>query len=286
MNLIEKYSVAIIDSKSFEVFITIVILINSILIGVQTTYDNHLIDMVQLVILYIFTFEIILRAIAARNAVNFFKNGWNVFDLVLVIIGWIPTSAAHSGSAMMALRVLRVFRVLRLLRTAKEIKLIVAVLVKSLRSMMYNGILFLIFVYLYAIAGVSMFRLPDPSTLTGDRLEKYEQLITDAPHSPANAPDPYGSIGEAFFTLFRALTGEDWTDLRYNLVTASRYGIIQVSPSVITIFHVSWFCISAFLLLNLVTGAVINNYQASIEEAERRRKKLTEGEQKTMEEIM
>lgn len=286
MNLIEKYSVAIIDSKSFEVFITIVILINSILIGVQTTYYNHLIDMVQLVILYIFTFEIILRAIAARNAVNFFKNGWNVFDLVLVIIGWIPTSAAHSGSAMMALRVLRVFRVLRLLRTAKEIKLIVAVLVKSLRSMMYNGILFLIFVYLYAIAGVSMFRLPDPSTLTGDRLEKYEQLITDAPHSPANAPDPYGSIGEAFFTLFRALTGEDWTDLRYNLVTASRYGIIQVSPSVITIFHVSWFCISAFLLLNLVTGAVINNYQASIEEAERRRKKLTEGEQKTMEEIM
>lgn len=286
MNLIEKYSVAIIDSKSFEVFITIVILINSILIGVQTTYDNHLIDMVQLVILYIFTFEIILRAIAARSAVNFFKNGWNVFDLVLVIIGWIPTSAAHSGSAMMALRVLRVFRVLRLLRTAKEIKLIVAVLVKSLRSMMYNGILFLIFVYLYAIAGVSMFRLPDPSTLTGDRLEKYEQLITDAPHSPANAPDPYGSIGEAFFTLFRALTGEDWTDLRYNLVTASRYGIIQVSPSVITIFHVSWFCISAFLLLNLVTGAVINNYQASIEEAERRRKKLTEGEQKTMEEIM
>lgn len=286
MNLIEKYSVAIIDSKSFEVFITIVILINSILIGVQTTYYNHLIDMVQLVILYIFTFEIILRAIAARSAVNFFKNGWNVFDLVLVIIGWIPTSAAHSGSAMMALRVLRVFRVLRLLRTAKEIKLIVAVLVKSLRSMMYNGILFLIFVYLYAIAGVSMFRLPDPSTLTGDRLEKYEQLITDAPHSPANAPDPYGSIGEAFFTLFRALTGEDWTDLRYNLVTASRYGIIQVSPSVITIFHVSWFCISAFLLLNLVTGAVINNYQASIEEAERRRKKLTEGEQKTMEEIM
>lgn len=286
MNLIEKYSTAIINSKSFEVFITIVILINSILIGVQTTYDNHLIDMVQLVILYIFTFEIILRAIAARNAVDFFKNGWNVFDLVLVIIGWIPTSAAHSGSTMMALRVLRVFRVLRLLRTAKEIKLIVAVLVKSMRSMMYNGILFLIFVYLYAIAGVSMFRLPDPATLTGEKLEKYEQLIADAPHSPANAPDPYGSIGEAFFTLFRALTGEDWTDLRYNLVTASRYGIIQVSPSVITIFHVSWFCISAFLLLNLVTGAVINNYQASIEEAERRRKQLTEGEQKTMEEIM
>lgn len=261
--------------KPFDFFITIVILINSFLIGVQATYNDATIDAVQHVILYIFTIECVLRYIAAGSMKAYLNSGWNIFDLVLVLIGWIPASIAGNGSTMMALRVLRVFRVLRLLRTATEIKLIISVLIRSCKSLLYNGILFLIFLYLFAVAGVSMFKLPNPERLHGEELVKYEQLMAEAPHSPANSPDPYGSIGEAFFTLFRSLTGEDWTDLRYNLVTAAKYDIIPVSPSVVTVFHVLWFCIAAFLLLNLVTGAVINNYQVSIEEAERRKEKGT-----------
>lgn len=53
----------------------------------------------------------------------------------------------------------------------------------------------------------------------------------------------------------------------------SRHGVV-------TAFHVLWFCIAAFLLLNLVTGAVINNYQLSIEEAEERKKFIAEQEKK------
>lgn len=264
--------------KPFDFFITIIILINSVLIGVQTTNDSPGIELIQTIILYIFTLEILMRFIAADNVRDFFKDGWNVFDLSLVLIGWIPTSTG-SGSTMMALRVLRVFRVLRLIRTAAEIKLIVSVLIKSMKSLLYNGILFVIFMYLFAVAGVSMFRLPNPDTLSGQELANYEQLLAEAPHSPGNSPDPYGTIGEAFFTLFRALTGEDWTDLRYNLVSAAQHGVISVSPTVITIFHVTWFCLAAFLLLNLVTGAVINNFQVSIEEAELRKKKRNEESQ-------
>ena len=265
--------------KPFDFFITIVILINSFLIGVQTTYTNATINAIQTVILYIFTLEVIMRFIAAGNLRDFLKDGWNVFDLVLVIIGWIPVSGS-SGSTVMVLRVLRVFRVLRLLRTAKEIKLIIGVLLRSMKSLLYNGILFLIFMYLFAVAGVSMFRLPDQTSLNSERLAKYEQLMAEAPHCPANSPDPYGSLDEAFFTLFRALTGEDWTDLRYNLITASRYDLIEVSPTVVTAFHVIWFCIAAFLLLNLITGAVINNYQITIEE-EVKKKNEAEAETQT-----
>ncbi|MDE6568691.1 MAG: ion transporter [Lachnospiraceae bacterium] len=269
-------STAFVYGKPFDFFITVVILINSFLIGVQATYDNPTIELIQTIILYIFTFEVILRFIAAGSITAFFKSGWNIFDLVLVLIGWIPTSIAGNAATMMALRVLRVFRVLRLLRAATEIKLIISVLVRSLKSLLYNGILFLIFMYLFAVAGVSMFKLPNPESLNGVELQHYEQLMADAPHSPSNSPDPYGSISEAFFTLFRALTGEDWTDLRYNLVTASEYDLIPVSPAVVTGFHVFWFCLAAFLLLNLVTGAVINNYQIAIEEAEERKKKKAE----------
>ena len=142
-----------------------------------------------------------------------------------------------------------------------------------MKSIVYNAILFLIFVYPFAVAGVSMFKLPDPQYLSGEEKVKYEQLVSEAPHAPSNSPDPYGDIPEAFFTLFRALTGEDWTDLRYNLVTASQLGLIHVSPSVITGYHVLRFCLAALLLLNLVTGAVIDNYQLSIDEEEKKRHK-------------
>ena len=272
MSKIKKIASLIAYNKGFELFITGIIILNSVLIGVEPYTDNLTVKMIQQGILYIFTFEILLRFIAARSIKEFFCDGWNVFDLTLVLIGYIPETLFASASMMTALRVLRVFRILRLLRTSKEIKLIVTVLVKSMTSMFYNLILFLIFVYLYAIAGVSMFRLPDPTTLEGGQLAKYEKLMEVAPNAPSNSPDPFGDLGEAIFTLFRELTGEDWTDLRYNHITASEYGLINVNSTVITTYHVSWFCLAAFLLLNLVTGAVINNYQIAIDEEDEKKK--------------
>ena len=272
MSKIREIASLIAQNKGFELFITGIIILNSVLIGVETYTDNLTVKMIQQGILYIFTFEILMRFIAAKSIKEFFCDGWNVFDLTLVLIGYIPETLFASASMMTALRVLRVFRILRLLRASKEIKLIVTVLVKSMTSMFYNLILFLIFVYLYAIAGVSMFRLPDPSTLEGEQLANYEKLMEVAPNAPTNSPDPFGDLGEAIFTLFRELTGEDWTDLRYNHITASEYGLIHVNSAVITTYHVSWFCLAAFLLLNLVTGAVINNYQIAIDEEDEKKK--------------
>ena len=272
MSKIREIASLIAQNKGFELFITGIIILNSVLIGVETYTDNLTVKMIQQGILYIFTFEILMRFIAAKSIKEFFCDGWNVFDLTLVLIGYIPETLFASASMMTALRVLRVFRILRLLRASKEIKLIVTVLVKSMTSMFYNLILFLIFVYLYAIAGVSMFRLPDPTTLEGEQLANYEKLMEVAPNAPSNSPDPFGDLGEAIFTLFRELTGEDWTDLRYNHITASEYGLIHVNSAVITTYHVSWFCLAAFLLLNLVTGAVINNYQIAIDEEDERKK--------------
>lgn len=272
MSKIKEIASSIAYNKGFELFITGIIILNSVLIGVETYTDNLTVKMIQQGILYIFTFEILMRFIAAKSIKEFFCDGWNVFDLTLVLIGYIPETLFASASMMTALRVLRVFRILRLLRASKEIKLIVTVLVKSMTSMFYNLVLFLIFVYLYAIAGVSMFRLPDPSTLEGEQLANYEKYMEVAPNAPSNSPDPFGDLGEAIFTLFRELTGEDWTDLRYNHITASEYGLIHVNSAVITTYHVSWFCLAAFLLLNLVTGAVINNYQIAIDEEDEKKK--------------
>lgn len=265
---IKEFCKALTAKKWFEFSIAAIILLNSILIGAETYTDDTGIKWVQQIILYVFTFEIAVRFVAAKSVRSFFTDGWNIFDLTLVLIGYVPETLVANGSAMMALRVLRVFRVLRLLRSAKELKLIVTVLVRSMSAMFYNLILFLVFVYLYAIVGVSMFRLPNPDNLSGQDKANYERYISEAPHAPVNSPDPFGDLGEAVFTLFRELTGEDWTDLRYNHLTAAKYDVIHASSVVITTYHVSWFCLAAFLLLNLVTGAVLNNYQLAIDERE------------------
>lgn len=254
------------NNHVFELSITAIIIVNSILIGVETYIDNPIIKMIQSVILAIFTAEIIIRFIAADSIKSFFTDGWNLFDLSLVIIGYLPETMIANGAAMTSLRVLRVFRVLRLLRASKEIKLIVTVLVKSMSAMFYNVILFLVFIYLYAIIGVGILRLPNPDTLSGERLAQYEQYV----EAVGSSKDPYGTLGEAMFSLFRELTGDDWTDIRYNHITASECGVLKLNPTVITIYHVSWFVLSAFLLLNLVTGAIVNNYQIAIEEQKTR----------------
>lgn len=266
MNPVKAFSKKLTEAKWFDLSITTIIIINSLLIGVETYITNDIISLIQNIILGIFTIEIILRFIAADSIKEFFKGGWNNFDLILVLIGYIPTSMIANASMLMALRVLRVFRVLRLLRAAKEIKIMITVLIKSMSALFYNIVLFVIFVYLFAIIGVSVFKLPDPNTLNQEQAVKYEQLMQVAPNAPTCSPDPYGTLDEAIFTLFRALTGEDWTDLRYNLVVASEYDLIHVSPTFVTSFHVLWFILSAFLLLNLVVGAIVNNYQLAIDE--------------------
>lgn len=260
----------IITHRWFEIAITLVIITNSILIGVETYHSNTVIARIQSVILFIFTMEIAMRFLAAPSVKEFFKDGWNIFDLLLVVVGYIPENIFEGSSSIMAIRVLRVLRVLRLLRASAEIKVIITVLLKSTSAMLYNVLLFGIFIYLFAILGVGMFKLPDPSTLSGEPLQKYERLMEIAPHSPSNSPDPFGTLGESMFTLFREVTGEDWTDLRYNHITAYELGLIKTPPVVINIFHISWFIISVFLLLNLITGAVINNYQLVMNKEDRK----------------
>lgn len=269
MQNIKNFSHNLVSNRYFEWAITVIILVNAILIGIELNVQNPIIELVQKVILLIFTIEILMRFLARDSVREFFSNGWNIFDLSLVLIGYIPEDMFANASAMMAIRVLRVLRVLRLLRAGKEIKLITTVLTKSMISMLWYVILFVIFIYLFAIIGVSMFKLPDPEQLTQvDRL-RYEQFMREVHNAPDNSPDPFGSLSEAMFTLFRELTGEDWTDLRYNTISAYEYGIIHVNPVVITTYHVLWFSLSVFLLLNLVTGSIINNYQNIKEEQKR-----------------
>ena len=264
----------IINSTWFNMTILGLIVLNGLLIGVQT-YNNvpSYVQVVQLCILFIFFIEVLLRWHGRRSTREYFADRWNWFDVFILIIGIIPEVACilftemddQQNSVFATLRVLRIVQLTRSIRAIEELRVLIGVLLKSIKSLSYIAVLFLLVMYIYAIMGVTLFKNKDYS-----QSEHLELTISN--------PDPYGSLGEAFFTLFRILTGEDWTDLRYNLLTNEHTirtekmvgddlvpdnmnTVPKASNWVVTIYHVSWMVIAAYLLVNLVVGAIVNNFQ-------------------------
>jgi voltage-gated sodium channel len=228
----------LVHSSGFNRFITIVIVINCILFGIETYYTSIFISYIQNLILIIYVIELILRWVGKESKKEYFSDGWNYFDIFVILVSCIPDIGPFS-----ALRALRILRILRALHTITELQLISEVLIRSISSLFYTAIFFLIFMYIYAVIGVSLFKMENYVGSVYERLNH-------------GNPDPYGTLGEAFFTLFRIITGEDWTDLRYHLLECSKY-----PDYIVTGYHASWTIVSAFVLVNLVVGAVLNNYE-------------------------
>lgn len=269
----------IVDSKWFTLFIMFLIILNGLLIGVQT-YDNapDSIRVIQLSILFVFFLEIAIRWTGRRTTEEYISDWWNWFDIFILMLGVIPEVAdilldntnQDQQNIMSTLRILRVVQLTRSVRAIGELQLLIGVLIKSIRSLSYIAVLFLLIMYIYAIIGVTLFKNTDY-----DNSEHIKLTISN--------PDPYGDLGEAFFTLFRILTGEDWTDLRYNLLSNKEIkGSVPVaSNTVITFYHVSWMIIAAYLLINLVIGAIVNNFQIVLEAQKEAEDKLAEKQEET-----
>jgi voltage-gated sodium channel len=222
----------LVQSAAFNNFIIAVILINAVLIGLSTYVTDatslSVIAALEWVCVAIYLVEIALRFSARESTAAFFRDGWNIFDIVIVIAALLPASNGIGP----VLRILRVFRVLRLVKTIPELRLIVTVLLRSVVSMKYVALLATIMFYVYAVIGVKLFG------------------------SEGHPMQPYfSSIHEACFTLFRILTGDDWTQMRYELAQAGH------PLGAFTAYQVSWIVVATFLLVNLIVGAVINNYQ-------------------------
>jgi len=234
----------LIKTNTFAYVITSVIILNAILVGLELSYENYLLTAIQNFCIFFFIAEIILRWLGKASVIDYVKNGWNWFDIIIVGTSIIPPSYLQEVEVMSAFRVLRVFRVLRLLKAFPSVKLMARVLIKSLGSLIQAVVFLLIFMYLYSLIGVILFKGEIfVSNLDGIQI------------------DPFGTIGEAIFSLFRVTTGEDWTDLRYDLMNSSR------SNLVVNLYFVSWMILSAFLLINIIIGAIVNNYDLEYNKA-------------------
>lgn len=241
----------IVKSNTFSFTIFIIIILNAILVGVELTNKSDWIQRLQEACIIVFLFEIAIRWLGRESLESYVKDGWNWFDIIIVLISIMPylfpqllqlESAHDPGSKYYLLsstfRIMRVFRVLRLLKIYPNLGIMAAVLVKSMASIFQAILFLLIFMYLYALIGVVLF----------------ENQICMTNHMGKEL-DPFGSVFESFFSLFRVTTAEGWTELRYDLLN------LAWPNWIVNFYFISWMVLSAFLLLNIIIGAIVTNYE-------------------------
>jgi voltage-gated sodium channel len=189
----------IVDSNHFHNFVTLVILLAALLVGIETypsVVARHadVLHTLDKLVLGVFIVEIVLKMGAeGRRPWRYFRDPWNVFDFAIVAFAFLPVGSQY----VTVLRLARLLRVLRLVHALPRLQILVGALLKSVPSMGYVSLLLLLIFYVYAVAGVFLFGQNDPFR--------------------------FGSLQIALVTLFQVATAEDWSTTLYTQM----YGCAQ-----------------------------------------------------------
>ena len=223
-----KYPTMIVEGKYESYFNGIVIsaiVLAGVLVGMQT-YDSldedenwyFAIEVLNYCVLGIFALEFLLKvASEGMHPFRYFYGPdgfWNCFDF-LVLIFSLPTGGdsleekeAEDNSKVFRIlsRVARLIRLAKIIKRIPQLHVIIKGLVGGMTGISFIGILLGLVFYVYAVAGVLLFR--------------------------DNDPFHFGTIGVAFMSLFRAATLENWADIMYiNFYGCASYtGGIYVMP--------------------------------------------------------
>jgi voltage-gated sodium channel len=261
MNLIFELAREITKNKIFTVFIFFLILLSTIIIGLETYPEVAIKHRVFLgfldkIIISCFVLEIGLKIVSnGKKPWNFFSDPWNVFDFVIVAVCLIPAGDTHYFAA---LRILRVFRILRMITILPKLRLLIGALLKSIPSIGYVILLISLLFYVYAIIGVFLFGSSDPMH--------------------------FGDLHHTLVTLFKVLTLEGWTDIMnthiYGPVSNGNMQIISFWPF---LYFATFILIGAMIIMNLFIGVIMNSMQESQNELSQELQKIKSPDNKSEE---
>lgn len=219
-----------VETDAFTRFITTVIVINAVTLGLETwpramEAAGPVLIVIDRLALWIFTVELSLKLWVYRR--DFFRHGWNLFDLVVVGVAWLP-----SGGPLSVLRALRVLRVLRLLSVVPQMRKVIGALFSALPGM---GAVVAVLLLVFYVASVMATKL-------------YGEAF----------PDWFGSIGESMYTLFQIMTLESWS---MGIVRP----VMEQYP-LSWLFFVPFVVITSFAVLNLFIALIVNSMQTMHEQ--------------------
>ncbi len=237
------------DSPRFQNFIYVVIVLNAVALGLGTYDFNETIDNALTVaddtFLGIFVVELAIRISAfGRRPQDFFKDGWNVFDFIVIGAAFLPGLRDNAT----LLRLVRLLRVVRLVSVMPDLRILVRAMARSIPPIASLVVLTLLLMYVYGMVGWILFH--------------------------ESQPDDWGNIGQSTLSLFQILTLENWPAF----LEAGQ----AVHPAS-WIFFVSYVLIASFLVINILIAIIINSME-EVHDAERaeHRKDIVEGEGETV----
>jgi len=220
-----------VESAAFQNVIIGVILINAVTLALETapaTVGPYL-DILRIVDhVCLGIFVVELLTKLALYRLGFFKSGWNWFDFIIVGISLVP--AAESLSALRALRILRVLRIVSIIPSLRR------VVEAGIRALPGMGSIVLVLMMLFVIGAVVATKLYGPSF-----------------------PQYFGTLGDSLFSLFTVMTLEGWPDLARE--------VMDVHPNAWA-FFIPFLVITAFMVLNLFIGVIVNAMEETAQEEE------------------
>ena len=217
-----------IEGKLFRNFITGLIIVNAIILGVLT-YERQMSDgfvaslsWFDRAVTIVFAVEIFMKLVVYR--LNFFKSGWNWFDFIVVGVSLIPGGAAFS-----VLRAMRVLRILRLLHIVPMMRRITEALLNALPGMGAILAVLALLTYVGAVMATNLFGNTDnPEVL---------QLFGDLPSSA--------------YSLFQVMTMDGW---RFEVVQK----VVDDGNPYAPLFFLIFIFIASFAVLNLFIALIVD----------------------------
>ncbi|XP_050746416.1 voltage-dependent calcium channel type A subunit alpha-1 isoform X6 [Drosophila biarmipes] len=253
-----KYKVwRIVVSTPFEYFIMMLIVFNTLLLMMK--YHNQG-DMYEKSLRYInmgftgmFSVETVLKIIGF-GVKNFFKDPWNIFDLITVLGSIVDALWMEFGSNSINVGFLRLFRAARLIKLLRQgytIRILLWTFVQSFKALPYVCLLIAMLFFIYAIIGMQVFG--------NIKLGTVENTIT--------RHNNFQSFIQGVMLLFRCATGEAWPNIMLACLKgkacdedAEKAPGEYCGSTLAYAYFVSFIFFCSFLMLNLFVAVIMDNF--------------------------
>uniref|UniRef100_A0A4W5QIV2 Voltage-dependent L-type calcium channel subunit alpha n=1 Tax=Hucho hucho TaxID=62062 RepID=A0A4W5QIV2_9TELE len=304
-NPIRRACISLVEWKPFDIFILLSIFANCVALAVYIPFPeddsnstNHDLETVEYAFLIIFTIETFLKIIAyglVMHQNSYVRNGWNMLDFVIVIVGLfsvvleVITKEGDAGAQggkpggfdVKALRAFRVLRPLRLVSGVPSLQVVLNSIIKAMVPLLHIALLVLFVIIIYAIIGLELFigkmhatcylvgilaeEEPVPCAMSGHGRQCMMNgtVCREGWHGPNSGITNFDNFLFAMLTVFQCITMEGWTDVLYWMNDAMGFELPWV-------YFVSLVIFGSFFVLNLVLGVLSGEFSKEREKAKAR----------------
>ena len=206
--------------KWFDQIILVCILVSSLGLALDNPLSNRdssfntVLGLMDLLFSIIFIIELVIKVIALGfigHEGAYLRDPWNGLDSSIVLISILSMADAVDGGALKALRTLRVLRPLRMIKRFPELQLVVNALVSSVPGAINVMVVSCLFLLLFAILGVNLFKGTFSSCdLEGGFAETLGDRYTPALQDFINQ---YPEYNLTTYELFNTATDGSYADL-------------------------------------------------------------------------